>query len=92
MFQNEYKSMLNALKHQPHNPEGWTLVDCLRHSEGQGRSNPVTFADSYIDEHGVEKPIEPALIGDDDSCSKQALDYIFWVIPNSRRDMPQVRK
>mmetsp|Transcript_11907 Transcript_11907/g.15181 ORF Transcript_11907/g.15181 Transcript_11907/m.15181 type:complete len:208 (+) Transcript_11907:510-1133(+) len=34
LFQDEYRSMLNALRHQPSNPEGITLIDCLRHSEG----------------------------------------------------------
>ena len=44
--------MMNALKHQPLNPQGWTLIDSLRHSEGEGRYNPVTFADVYYDENG----------------------------------------
>ena len=77
LFHDEYRSMLNALKHQPLNLDGYTLIDCLRHSEGQGRFNPVTFADVFFDENGVEQPAEPELIGDEDSCSKQCLDYIF---------------
>ena len=90
LFHDEYRSMLNALRHQPTKPDGWTLIDCLRHSQGEGRFNPVTFADVYYDEDGNEKPCEPELIGDEDSCSKQALDYIFWLMPNSRADLPQV--
>ena len=70
LFHDEYRSMLNALKHQPMNPDGYTIIDCLRHSEGQGRFNPISFADSYFDENGQEHPIEPELVGDDDSCSK----------------------
>ena len=62
----------------------------MRHSEGQGRFNPVTFADVYYDEENKEHPIEPELIGDEDSCSKQALDYIFWLLPNKRPDVPQI--
>ncbi len=69
--------MLNALKHQPNNPEGWTLIDCLRHSEGEGRFNPVTFADVYFDDEGKELPADPELYQESDMCSKQALDYIF---------------
>ena len=70
--------MLNALKHNPlGSPQDYTLIDCLRHSEGEGRFNPVSFADVYYDENGQEMPCEPELIGDEDSCSKQALDYIF---------------
>ena len=90
LFHDEYRSMLNALKHEPHNPNGWTLIDANRHSEGEGRFNPITFADVYYDENGQECPIEPELIGDEDSCSKQALDYIFWLVPNSRKDLPQI--
>ena len=82
--------MLNALKHQPLRPEGYTLIDCNRHSEGEGRFNPITFADVYFDENGCEQPIEPELIGDDDACSKQALDYIFQLLPNDREDYQQI--
>ena len=70
LFHDEYRSMLNALKHQPNNPSGWTLIDCLRHSEGEGRFNPVTFADAYYDEEGKEWPVEPELYSDEDMCSK----------------------
>ncbi len=69
--------MLNALKHQPNNPEGWTLIDCLRHSEGEGRFNPVTFADVYFDDEGKELPADPELYQESDQSSKQARDYIF---------------
>ena len=62
----------------------------MRHSEGQGRFNPVTFADVYYDEENKEHPCEPELIGDEDSCSKQALDYMFWLIPNKRADLPRI--
>ena len=34
LFSNEYLSMLNALRHKPSDAEGWTLIDCLRHSQG----------------------------------------------------------
>ena len=79
--------MMNALRHLPlGGPQAYTLIDCLRHSEGEGRFNPVSFADSYYDENGIEHPIEPELISDADSCTKQALDYIFWLVPNSRSD------
>ena len=54
LFHDEYRSMLNALKHEPHNPNGWTLIDANRHSEGEGRFNPITFADVYYDENGQE--------------------------------------
>lgn len=92
LFHSEYRSMLCALKHKPLEADkGYTLIDCLRHSEGQGRFNPITFADSYIDEAtGQEMPVEPALIDDDDSCSKQALDYIFWLVPNNSVDRSQI--
>ena len=65
-------------------------MDCLRHSEGEGWFNPVTFADTFIDEDGMERPIEPELIADEDSCSKQALDYIFWLLPNTKTDLAQI--
>ena len=90
LFHDEYRSMLNALKHQPDNPSGYTLIDCLRYSEGSGQFSPVTFADVYYDQEGNELPIEPALISDSDSCTKQALDYIFQLVPNSKSDLHQV--
>ena len=90
LFQDEYRNLLSAMGHQPRNPDGWTLVDCNRHSEGLGKFNPVTFADVICDENGVEKPIEPNLISDGDSCTKQAIDYIFWLLPNSLLDLPQI--
>ena len=49
LFHDEYRSMLNALKHQPLNAQGYTLIDCLRHSQGEGRYNPISFADVYYD-------------------------------------------
>ena len=79
--------MMNALKHEPLHPQGWTLIDCLRHSEGQGRFNPISFADVCYDQDGNELPIEPELISDEDSCSKQALDYIFWLVPNDKHNL-----
>lgn len=84
--------MMNALKHAPlgAGPHAYTLIDCLRHSEGEGKRNPVTFADVVFDEEGRELPVEPELIGDEDSCSKQALDYIFWLVPNSRSDFKPI--
>ena len=82
--------MMNALKHQPMNDAGYTLVDCLRHSQGEGRFNPITFADVYYDENGQECAVEPELIGDEDSCSKQALDYIFWLVPNDKSNYSQI--
>lgn len=65
-------------------------MDCLRHSQGDGRINPISFADVEIDEDGNEQPCEPELIGDEDSCSKQALDYIFWLLPNDQPDVPAI--
>ena len=33
LFQDEYRSMLNGLRHKPLEKNGgWTLIDCLRHS------------------------------------------------------------
>ena len=82
LFYDEYRSMLNALRHQPNRPEGWTLIDCLRQSEGRGRFNPVTYGDVMIDEDGNERPCEPELIAEEYGCAKLALDYIFWLVPN----------
>ncbi len=66
------------------------MIDCLRHSEGEGRFNPVTFADVYFDEDGKELPADPELYQESDMCSKQALDYIFILVPNDHPEMSQI--
>lgn len=74
---------MNALSYKSDSPEGWTIVDCLRSSEGKGKFSPITFADTAIDENGQVIPCDAELINDEDCMTRQALDYIFWIVPNS---------
>ena len=92
LFEDEYKTLLFTLKHQPMNPDGYTLIDCLRHSQGEGRFNPITFGDSYVDEDGIEQCVEPELLAPEDRCTKQALDYIFQLVPNNKDDYYSILK
>ena len=40
---------------------GWSIVDCLRSSQGQGKFSPPTYADVDIDEYGNEVPCDRIL-------------------------------
>ena len=78
--------MLNALNSEKSSDyhEGWTLVDCLRSSAGDGKFNPPTYGAVDIDKDGIEHPCDPMLHPDVEAMSKQALDYIFWLRSNGR--------
>lgn len=82
LLTHEYKSLLNALRNKATSDGlGWTIIDCLRTSVGQGKFSPVTYADSYFDANGVEVPCDTVLVEPPDQMTKQALDYIFWLQP-----------
>ena len=93
LFQDEYRSMLNALKNEKgtEESEGWDLVDCVRNSVGQGKFNPPTYGSVDIDSDGVEHPCDPIFHPGKDSMTKQALDYIFWLRPNGQSNCSQSR-
>ena len=78
--------MLNALKNKPTSDDetGWNIVDCLRNSKGQGKFSPPTFAGTVRDENGVECPCDDLLHAEEDKCTKQALDYVFWLVPEEK--------
>ena len=83
LFADEYRSLLNGLKQKPEQQKGWSIIDCLRSSQGQGKFSPATFADSDIDGNGNEVPADTILHSPSDFMTKQALDYIFLLKPDS---------
>jgi len=68
----------------------WDLVDCLRQSEGNGQFNPVTYGEIVIDEKtGLPTAGEPAMTGEEDMMTEQALDYIFQIKPKLLKTDPE---
>ena len=53
LLQNEYKSLIRALRSTASGPE-YKVIDCARESVGGGKFSPITFADVTIDEDGNE--------------------------------------
>ena len=48
LLQNEYKSLIRALRSTSSGPN-YKVIDCVRESVGGGKFNPVTFADVIVD-------------------------------------------
>ena len=80
LIRDPYGCQIKAFKSKE---KQYTLIDLLRESEGEGKFNPVTFADVIIDSKGKEFPMNPEVFGKGDWLSKQALDYIFLVLPEN---------
>ena len=85
--------MLNALKNKTTdettgNPLGWTILDCLRTAKGEGKFSPPTFADVVCDENGNERPCCLKLHNETDRFTRQALDYMLWLVPDENVPEP----
>ena len=76
LLKNEYKFLTKVISSSK-----YRYIDLSRQSLGNGKSNPITFADSVVDENGNEKPVVPEFYDEEDCMSKQALDYMFLLIP-----------
>ena len=60
-MKQEYKCLLKAIT-----SPAWTCTDAIRQSVGQGKFNPVTFADAFIDSNGKKTPVAGELYDDED--------------------------